>query len=103
MPLRLAHAASFQGQRLRLEVQLQGGVKAPSQQRMRNIICGNDYVGQLRQRIAAQMGAHAGQVRILHGGAYLNLAQVREPLGLSGSSSDLACRFIFSCDPAIIR
>ena len=68
MPLQAAHAASFQGHALRLEVQPQGHAKLASTGRLRVNTFSNAYVGQLRRQIAALLGVPPGQLRLLHGG-----------------------------------
>ena len=69
MPVRPAHAASFQGHSLRLEVQCQGHhAKLPLGVRVRVISFSNAYVGQLRRTVAQQLGLPASNVRLLHGG-----------------------------------
>ena len=66
MPARPAHAASFQGHTLRLEVQSQG--KLPLGARTRLVTHNNAYVGQLRRQAAALLGTQPQHLRLLHGG-----------------------------------
>ncbi|KAK9798582.1 hypothetical protein WJX73_003480 [Symbiochloris irregularis] len=70
MPARPAHAASFQGHTLRLEVQSQG--KLPLGARSRLSTFNNAYVGQLRRQAAALLGTQPQHLRLLHGGRELN-------------------------------
>ena len=72
MPLRLAHAASFQGHAMRLEVQPQGQVKMAGNLRARVNVFSNSYVGQLRRQVAQTCTVPAGNMRLLHGGVHLS-------------------------------
>lgn len=81
MPARAAHAASFQGHSLRLEVQCQGHhAKLPLGVRVRVVTFSNAYVGQLRLAVAHQLGLPASNVRLLHGGASHNLFTLHAPM-----------------------
>lgn len=65
MPVRPAHAASFLGHPLRLEVQSQLKVTI----RTRVNTWTNAYVGQLRRQVAQMVAVPAWNLRLLHGGA----------------------------------
>jgi protein-disulfide isomerase-like protein with CxxC motif len=67
MPATPVHAAAFQGAGLKLEVTWQGG--KPSGSRARLHAHANEYVGALRRRVAAKMGAQPAHVRLLSNGA----------------------------------
>lgn len=69
MPARPAHAASFQGLPLRMEVQAQMPAKGlHGSSRIRVQTFDNAYVGQLRRQIAAQLQTYPSNLRLLASG-----------------------------------
>ena len=67
-PITPAHAASFQGPQISVEV-MQTVLRHPPHGRLKVSIGSNSYVAELRQVVAARVQQPPANVRLIYGGA----------------------------------
>ena len=68
-----AHAASFQGPQIGLEI-MQNHVRFPGHGRMKVSVSSNSYVAELRHVIGARLSQPPAQIRLIYGGDHHWLA-----------------------------
>ena len=66
-PVTPAHAASFQGPHISLEI-MQTHLRFPGHGRIKALVCSNSYVAELRHVIGAKLSQPPAQIRLIYGG-----------------------------------